>query len=431
MTATNAGPIEIAGPPAQTKAIATAQDLLDGEVDYMAEVRRVEKMTKAIHELMRSVMKQGTHYGVIPGTEKTDPKTGEDISKPTIYQPGVDLLCMVFRLRPEYEETMSVERDDFIAKTIRCRLIHIPTGACFAEGIGSSNSREAKYASQTNIKVCPKCNAKTIFKSKQDGGWFCWRSKGGCAEQFKADDPAIIDQNVAADTSGVWTNHNTIIKLGNKRAKASAVMTATGAGSVFDIDLDDDVTPNADQVMAPAQWNLILNQQKRLGINGKDFQSRFIVELCGKEKIGELTFADAVAILAEMEKAPASKKPANLDEAAARSKASREGSAAVANTAKPGPSEADKKAAEEKAFGAGKPAATEAARVSPATGNVMSTRGQQKEIAELLVDRAMGAHEVVEKYGVASTSALTLAAADEAIAWLKTIAVTPEPGSDG
>ncbi len=138
--------------------------------------------------------------------------------------------------------------------------------------------------------------------------------------------------------------------------------------------------------------------------------------------------APTPAIEADQEVKAISEKPKNLDEAAARAKAKREAKATPAADAT---SEADKKAAEEKAFGAGKTAATEAARVSPATGNVMSTRGQQKEIAELLVDRAMGAHEVVEKYGVASTSALTLAAADEAIAWLKTIAVAPEPGSEG
>lgn len=430
MTATNAAsaPVAIPAPPSQ--ALVSTQ-LLDGEIDYMAEVRRVKKMTEAIHALLRDVMKEGEHYGVIPGTEKTDPKTGADISKPTLYQPGADLLCMVFRLRPEFEEISVIERDDFIAKTIRCNLIHIPTGVCFAQGIGSSNSREAKYASQTNVKVCPECNAKTIFKSKRDPGWFCWKNKGGCGQTFAPEDPAIVDQGSVADTNGVWTNHNNITKIGNKRAKASAVMTATGAGSVFDIDREDEA-PEAGQVMSPQQWNMILGEQKRLGISGNDFHARFIVGVCGKEKIAELTFKDAVAIMAELKKAPASAKPTNLDDAAARAKAAREGKPAAVASAGNGkptaPSEVERRAAEEKAFGAAKPPG--AAAGPPA----MSTRAQQKEIAELLVDRTMAAHEVVEKYGVPSTSALTFNMADEAVAWLKSIAVTPEtpePGSNG
>ena len=50
--------------------------------DVTARVRRIQ-------EVMQALMKKDVHYGIIPGTPK-----------PTLYQPGAELLCTTFRIAP-------------------------------------------------------------------------------------------------------------------------------------------------------------------------------------------------------------------------------------------------------------------------------------------------------------------------------------------
>jgi hypothetical protein len=305
-----------------------------GEVDYVAEVRRVSHQVTAIHQMMKEIMKDGEHYGVIPGTEKRDPKTGKDISKPVLYQPGADLLCMLFRFRTEYEAIRLVERDDFISMVIRCRLIHIPTGQCVGEGIGTSNSREDKYSSRTNTKTCPKCNAHTIYASK-DGGWFCWRKRGGCGAEYADKDKAITDQSLVPMTDAIWNLHNTITKLGNKRAKLAAILTATAASNIFAPDDETAIEDSGSDGMTAGQWTEITELQRRIGIPTRDLLTSYITDLCGKERIQDLTSADASKIMSALRQRadgtpPAtSTKPKDLKEAAVVAKTTREAKAAL------------------------------------------------------------------------------------------------------
>lgn len=185
---------------------------------------------------MEAVMIKGVHYGVIPGTSKGD---GED-DKPTLYQPGADKLCLMFRLRVDYEFVEKIEQDDWIAVTVRARLYHINTGLEWGSGVGSANSREKKYLATTTAKTCPRCKKPTIIRSKfEDAGWYCFPAKGGCKAKFAVDDKEIADQKGDAIKEGVWDLHNTLLKMAQKRAKVAAVLTATAASDVFTQDLED------------------------------------------------------------------------------------------------------------------------------------------------------------------------------------------------
>ncbi len=220
--------------------------------DGILDVDRIVRQVEAIHRLMREVMKPGEHYGVIPGTGLSDAdKRAGKKDKPTLLQPGADLLMMLFRYRPEYEVIRMIETDTHLAYTVRCRLIHIPTGECHGEGIGSANSREKKYLNQSSGKVCPNCQQTAIIASRFDeGGWYCYDKKGGCKSKFKKGDPQIEDQKAVPVTEAVWDLHNTITKIANKRSKNAAILTATAASSAFtqdrepdDPDTEDDPEP--------------------------------------------------------------------------------------------------------------------------------------------------------------------------------------------
>jgi hypothetical protein len=205
---------------------------------YHMDVQRVIHQTRAIQDVMRQVMKPGVHYGVIPGTEKRD-ANGVDISKPSLWQPGADLLCVLFRLRPKYEETY-VQSAGFFSVRVRTNLIHIPTGEVWGEGLGSANSRETRYLNQTKRRVCPNCGKATIFKSKDPGGgWFCWRAKEGCGAQFPDNDPAMSIDVAQVNDDKVHDLENTILKIACKRSKVGGVLTCTAASEIFTQDLED------------------------------------------------------------------------------------------------------------------------------------------------------------------------------------------------
>jgi hypothetical protein len=197
--------------------------------DY--NIAHVVGQTKAIAEVMRAVMKDGEHYGVIPGTS----------GKPTLLQPGAEKILMLFWLEAEFVTEHREVRDDFIMYEVKCILKHRRTGEKWGEGIGACNSKEKRYQSQTNEKVCPKCSKPAIIKGKKEygGGWLCWDKKGGCKAKFAENDEAITSQEGQTKKDSVYDLQNTLYKMACKRAKVSAVLTSTAASDTFTQDLED------------------------------------------------------------------------------------------------------------------------------------------------------------------------------------------------
>lgn len=205
-------------------------------------VEQMVAQSLKIQTCMRAVMKDGEHYGVIPGTN----------TKPTLLKPGAEKLCLMFRLDPEYDIMTNVETPERIAFTIRCTLTHIPTGQRIASGLGSCNSREAKYM-RPAPKKCPQCSKESIIKGKEEygGGWLCYAKKGGCGAKFKDGDTAIEKQdNGLADPADL---HNTILKMGCKRALVAAVLNGTAASDFFTQDLEDLAEKAAEYIPPPVR----------------------------------------------------------------------------------------------------------------------------------------------------------------------------------
>lgn len=232
----SAQPLPAKGPKRAEMSLVTNKEM-SSALDI--DVQRVVAQTVAIQKVMKAVMQDGVHYGVIPGTEKRD-NQGNDISKPTLYQAGSDKLCLLFRLRPDYRIRRQVT-DDFIALEVRCQLFHIVTGELWGEGMGSCNSRESKYINQSTAKICPHCKKPAIIKGKEQfgGGWVCYQKKEGCGAKFADDAKEIVNQTGQIVGAKAWDFHNTILKMACKRAKTAAVLTATAASDIFTQDLED------------------------------------------------------------------------------------------------------------------------------------------------------------------------------------------------
>ena len=98
------------------------------------------KARKDIVVAMREadILRPGIDFGPVPGTDKD-----------TLLKPGAERLCAAFSLDPRFDTLTAVEKWDgdepLFFYRVMCRLIHIETGLEVATGIGSCNSREAKY----------------------------------------------------------------------------------------------------------------------------------------------------------------------------------------------------------------------------------------------------------------------------------------------
>jgi hypothetical protein len=192
-------------------------------VDVVARVTKVQ-------EVQQQVMKEGHHYGKIPG-----------VDKPTLFKPGAEILGMTFRLDPQFsvDERKDSEHREYL---VTCTLYHSPTGTRLGSGLGSCSTRESRYAWRKGERTCPECSKSTIIKGKKEygGGWLCFAKKGGCGAKFKDGDATIESQSTGrVPNPDLADMYNTVLKMAVKRAHVAAILFVTCASDIFTQDVED------------------------------------------------------------------------------------------------------------------------------------------------------------------------------------------------
>ncbi len=179
-------------------------------------IQQAVERFNAVVEFVRTVMREGTDYGRIPGTEKA-----------TLLKPGAEKLCTLFGLSSRFEIIRSIEDwtgedhngEPFFYYLYRCRLQR--GSLVIAEGDGSCNSWEQKYRYRQAQRRCPACNQPAIIQGKEEygGGWVCFRKRGGCGAKFGIDDESITGQQAGRVTNeNIADQVNTIQKMAQKRS---------------------------------------------------------------------------------------------------------------------------------------------------------------------------------------------------------------------
>ena len=193
-------------------------------------VDEVMEQIQKIKSLMASAMKEGEHYGTIPGTKK-----------PTLYKAGAEKLALMFRLAPTFEILQTDLPRNHREYRIVCSITNINSGSFLGSGVGCCTTMESKYRYRNSERTCPNCGAAAITKGKDQygGGWFCWKKKGGCGATWTDDDPMIASQTPEkvehSDPADFW---NTILKMAKKRAMNDAIISSTAVSDCF-IQADD------------------------------------------------------------------------------------------------------------------------------------------------------------------------------------------------
>lgn len=169
--------------------------------DMKAHVQRIQ-------HVMRAVMKDGTHYGKIPGTPK-----------PSLWKPGAEVLCATFRISPTYR-VEDLSDSDCVRYRVCCIGTHQTTGVVLGEGLGEASTNEEKYK---------------------------WRAAKGHEFADTAEDRRRVKyaqgQNGAYEIEQVRTEPadqaNTVLKMACKRAQVAMTLNVTAASDIFSQDLED------------------------------------------------------------------------------------------------------------------------------------------------------------------------------------------------
>ncbi|MCE5329886.1 hypothetical protein LLG07_06105 [bacterium] len=170
-----------------------------------------------LQRFVKSVMKEGSDYGIVPGTEK-----------PTLLKPGAEKLAHLYGLTSEVEFISSVEDWDkpFFNYVIKTKLFHFKTGIKVAEGIGSCNSYEARYryrwVFESELSEYDKANKdelkrKEFYSKKQGKNYVMYR---------------VLNDDI-------YSQINTIQKMAEKRSYVDAVLKATRTSDSFTQDMED------------------------------------------------------------------------------------------------------------------------------------------------------------------------------------------------
>lgn len=201
-------------------------------------VSQLVEQRELVLSAMASAMKENQHYGKIPGCG----------DKPTLLQPGAQLLAHLFRIRAEYEVQEIDKPNDHREVRVKAKLFHLGTGEPISEGVGICSTMESKHrfrSGAASFKDTGEPVPKTYWDEKDK------------AHQKKKLEEAYGPGAGVKKIDGVWhvviyegasekvenTNpadcYNTVLKMAKKRAYVDGVITATASSDLFTQDLED------------------------------------------------------------------------------------------------------------------------------------------------------------------------------------------------
>ena len=176
-----------------------------------ATVAEIKQQIAVIHQAMKELMKDETHYGVVPGCGK----------KQVLLKPGAELIMTLFHFGSEL--TVEEFTDGFdVRYRVKARGFHIPTGNTIGYGIGESSTSEKKYKWRAAVcheefEATPETRRQIAYKKDYNGG-------------------VVMEEQVRQNPADIL---NTVLKMAKKRAQVDLCLTATACSDIFVQDIDD------------------------------------------------------------------------------------------------------------------------------------------------------------------------------------------------
>ena len=189
------------------------QSPIYGEIVPIAAIQ--QNITR-VQAAKAAVMKNGTHYGVIPGTPK-----------PSLLKPGAEIINLMFGVSVDPDPsafTTDEGHDDVGLPFFRCSvrmLLKTRTGVFLGASYGSASSLEEKYkwrraTGQKEFDAAPDGRRRVKFR----------RGKNGEYEELQ----------VRTEVEDI---RNTIVQMAMKRAEISGTKRVHALSDMFSQDLED------------------------------------------------------------------------------------------------------------------------------------------------------------------------------------------------
>lgn len=202
-------------------------------------VGQLKGQVEKIQQVMRSVMKEDTHYGKIPG-----------IQQKFLWKAGAEKLCMTFRLIPSFSVDKTVHEGGHITYDITCTLKHQPSGSVVGEGVGSASTLEKKYRYRnedmpTGVELPAawwakrdKSNLPKILKNNgvQPKSADVMRKQKLELAAGKVDGKFQVVYRKRIENPDPADLYNTVLKMSKKRALVDATITALAVSDMFSQD---------------------------------------------------------------------------------------------------------------------------------------------------------------------------------------------------
>ena len=199
--------------------------------DKPLTITELKDQVNLIQQVMKEVMREGEHFGVIPGCG----------DKPALLKSGAEKLIFTFRLVPDpIEEILELPNNH---REYRYKIkMYTKNGIYLGAGVGSCSTMEGKYRFRKADLDCPECGQAAIIRGKSEygGGWLCYAKKGGCGKKWTdADSPFrnIVTDRIEHDNPADY--YNTCQKMAKKRALVDACLTVTAASDIFTQDIEE------------------------------------------------------------------------------------------------------------------------------------------------------------------------------------------------
>jgi hypothetical protein len=171
----------------------------------------IQAQVQLIQQVMQAVMKDGIHYGTIPGCG----------DKPALLKPGAEKIASTFRfaIDPQVED---LSKNGICRYRVRALVTHQVSQIYLGAGVGEASGGETKY--MWRAAECQEEYDATPADERRLK-WKKWKDKA-----------AVATMQVRMNQSDIA---NTVLKMAKKRALVDAVLTITGASDCFSQDLDD------------------------------------------------------------------------------------------------------------------------------------------------------------------------------------------------
>lgn len=207
--------------------------VLTSLTSFAVSITDMKQQVNLIQHIMKEVMQEGVHFGVIPGCG----------DKPALLKPGAEKLMLTFRLSNDIE--MDVIDMGNWHREYRVKVtIYSITGQRLGTGVGSCSTMEGKYRFRTGpTEITNQEVPKTYWTIRKEDPIKAQELIGGKGFATKKGPDnrwMIAVQGEKVEYENPADYYNTCLKMSKKRGLVDAVLTSTAASDIFTQDIDED-----------------------------------------------------------------------------------------------------------------------------------------------------------------------------------------------